>query len=253
MLSQLLWWASNFLVCLLLARAIRGRYLLRYGVFYVYLSWVLLDSLISFYLYVSRPWAYETYYWNAQFLSVALGYGVIWEIYTQVLADYPGVARLGRSALLAIFVLLVSKTLAQTISGQIGSPAEVPAILERDFRTVQGLLLLILVVLVAYYAIPVGRNLKGMIVGYGLFVAVSIASLALRAELGRIFQSWWQYLQPAAYDGALLTWCISLWSYQPNPRAEVGIGIERDYENLATETAKALARVRAYILRPGQS
>ncbi len=253
MLSQALWWGSNLLVSILLVRAIHGTYFLSYRVLYIYLSWVLVDSFVSFYLYVSRPWAYETYYWNAQFFSVALGYGVIWEIYTQVLADYPGVARLARSALLAIFVLLVSKTLAQTLSGQIGNPAEVPAILERDFRTVQGLLLFILVVLVAYYAIPVGRNLKGMIVGYGLFVAVSIASLALRAELGRIFQSWWQYLQPAAYDGALLIWCVSLWSYQPNPRAEVESSIEHDYKHLASETAKALARVRGYILRPGQS
>lgn len=253
MLSQALWWGSNFLICILLVRALHGNYFLKYRVFFMYLSWVLVDSLASFCLYVFRPWAYETYYWNAQFLSVALGYGVIWEIYTQVFADYPGVARLARSALLAIFVFLVSKSLADTLSGRMENLAEVPAVLERDFRTVQGLLLFILVSLLAYYAIPVGRNLKGMIVGYGLFIAVSIACLALRAGLGGIFQSWWQYLQPAAYNGALLIWCLSLWSYQPSPHSEIETGIERDYQHLATETAKALARVRAYILRPRQS
>lgn len=252
MLSQLLWWTSNLLVCFLLVCAIRGRYFHRYVVFYVYLSWVLLDSLVSFYLYVALPWDYEAYYWNAQFLSVALGYGVIWEIYSQLLADYPGVSRLARSALLAVFVSIVAKTLAETLSGQIGNLADVPAILERDFRTAQGLLLLILVGLVAYYAIPVGRNLRGMIVGYGVFVAVSIASLALRAELGHIFQSWWHYLQPVAYNGSLLIWCVSLWSYAPSPRPEIRVAIERDYEHLAAETAKALTRIRAYILRPGQ-
>jgi hypothetical protein len=189
---------------------------------------------------MSRPWAYESYYWSAQVFSIALGYGVIWEIYTQVLADYPGVARLARSVLLTILVMLFSRVLAQALIGQVGSPAAVAGILERDLRTVQGLLLLTLVVLAAYYAIPVGRNLKGMIVGYGLFVSVSIASLALGAALGRIFESWWQHLQPASYDGALLIWCVALWSYQPNPRPEVERRIEHDYDILPVKRPEPL-------------
>lgn len=249
MLSQILWWGSNLLISLLLVRAVIGRYFTKYPVFYSYLSWVLFDSLVSFYLYVAHPSAYGTYYWSAEFLSVALGYCVIWEIYAQALAQYPGVARLGRIVLLAVFIIVVGQTLAGSLSAHALLPSQIPAVLERNLRAAQAMLLVAIVALLIYYAIPVGQNLSGMILGYGLFIGASVVSLTLRSYLGKAFQPWWQYFQPTAYFATLLIWCGTLWSYKPNPRPKMEIELEPDYERLSAQTARAIAWARSYLLR----
>ncbi|MFQ5817389.1 MAG: hypothetical protein ACE5H2_05460, partial [Terriglobia bacterium] len=242
MLTQTLWWACNALLVLLLIRSITGRFLTKYLLFYIYLWWVLLDSLVSFYLYVVKPGAYQSFYWYAEFLSVAVGYCVIWEIYTQALRDYAGAARMARRLLSVIYVVVLAKVLAHTISGSAWSLAETTAVLERNLRTVQAFLLVAILGLLVYYAIPVGRNLKGIILGYGFFVGTIVMSLTVRSYLGAEFQPVWQYLPAAAYFVTLLIWCATLWSYHPNPKPKTEIALERDYGLLAAQTTRGIAR-----------
>lgn len=249
MLTQTLWWGGLAVTGLLLQRALRGFFFLKYPLFYFYLSHVLVLSLVRFYFYVFKPNAYQIFYWDTQFLSVAVGYCVLWEIYSQALADYAGARRMAQQVLLAVFIAVVAKFLSDIFNG---TWSQGEASLERNFRIVQAMFLLAIVGLLAYYAIPIGRNLKGIILGYGFFVGTSVINLTLRFHLGETFQLWWQYLQSMAYFTTLLVWSAALWSYHPNPKPEREIAIERDYEILSTQTARALAKARSYILRAVQ-
>ncbi|MDA2912760.1 hypothetical protein MYX77_02155 [Acidobacteriia bacterium AH_259_A11_L15] len=253
MLTQGLWWAGNLLILLLFVRALSGKFLSRYPVFYFYLGYVLLESVSSFYIYTFHPSFYESFYWYTQFLGVALEYCVIWEIYSQSLIDFPGVTRMARALLTVIFIAAMLKALMDTTTNPVWSPAEIPAVLERNLRTVQALLLVGIVGLLAYYAIPVGRNLKGMVLGYGVAISASVISLTLRSHFGKEFQLWWQYFHPMAYFLTYIVWCISLWSYQPNPRPRNEIALEHDYEVLAAGTARAIAQARSYLAKAFQS
>jgi len=249
MFTQLLWWATNALESLLLIRAIKGGFFKRYPVFYVYLSYVLLESLLRFCVYVLKPGFYPKFYWYTQFFSLALGYGVIWEIFRQALSQYPGAARMARNVLWIVFVTVVSKTFVSTLSGPAWSPAKTTAELERNLRTVQAILLMIIVGLMVYYVIPTGRNLKGMVLGYGFFIGTNVISLTLRSHLGGQFRLWWRYLPAITYSVTLLIWCFTLWSFQANPRRESAVGIERDYELLAARTARLLMQARVHLAR----
>lgn len=249
LLTQIIWWTSNALMALLLFRSVRGGFFRKYPAFYVYLSWVLADTLFAFYIYMFHPGAYRVYYWYAEFVSVALGYCVIWEIYNQALADYPGAGRLARTVVSIVFVAVLGKVLAHMLDSSIWSLAETTAVLERNLRLVQAVLLVAIVGVVAYYAIPLGRNLKGMVLGYGFFIGTSVIYLTLRSYIGRDFQVWWQYLLPASYVTSLAIWVAYLWTYQPNPRPKTEIRIERDYELLAAQTARAVARARSTLVR----
>jgi len=248
MFTQLLW-AASALEGLLLIRAIKGGFFKRYPVFYAYLSYVLLQSLLRFCVYVLKPGFYPKLYWYTQFFSVALGYGIIWEIFRQALSQYPGAARMARNVLSIVFVTVVSKTLVNTLSGPAWSPAKTTAELERNLRTVQAILLMIIVGLMVYYVIPAGRNLKGMVLGYGFFIGTRVINLALRSHFGNEFQPWWQYLPAITYSVTLLIWCFTLWSFQANPRRESAVGIERDYELLAARTTKLLMQARVHLVR----
>jgi hypothetical protein len=87
--------------------------------------------------------------------------------------------------------------------------------LERDFRTIQALLLLTIFGAVFYFRISMGKNLRAMFLGYGIYVAVSLVILAFQAYQGDRFNTKWFVLQPLAYDMGLIVWAVGLWSYFP--------------------------------------
>ena len=230
MLGQILWWACIAQECLLLIRSVQGRFCQRYSLFYAYLSYVLLGDLLRLYVYIFHPGSYQNFYWNTQFVSVLLGYGVIWEIYRQALEHYPGAARIARDLLSVIFILVVSKAFVTTLSGRhTWSPARTTAELELNLRTVQAILLVALGGLLFYYPIRIGRNLRGMILGYGFFISTSLINLSFRSHFGEKFNLWRPYLQPVSYLATLLIWYWALWSYYPNPQPETQVFIEREY------------------------
>ena len=248
-LTQSVWWSTNALEALLLVRAVRGDFFRKYPIFYIYLSYVLFESFLRFCFYVFKPDLYPSVYWFSQYVSVTIGYGVVWEIFRQALANYPGAGRVARTCLLTIFILVLCKVFLNALSGPVYSPAKTTADLERYLRVVQAILLMTIVGLVAYYVIPMGRNLRGIILGYGFFLGLTVMRLALRSHLGDAFQPVWQHLAWASYSVALVIWCLSLWSSHPSPAPRSEVEIERDYELLATHTTRLLAQLRAGMVR----
>ena len=217
-------------------------------VFYIYLTHVLLLSCLRYYLYYFNPGAYRTIYWYTQFLSVAVGCCVIWEIYGQTLAAYPGTLRMARQVVFGIFIVVVAKALSNSLDGPIWGPAETVLDLERNLRTVQALLLLAVLGLLKYYMIPIGRNLRGIVLGYGFFIGALVVTNTLWSHLGDTFQIWLQYSQSTAWLVTLLIWSATLWTYDPNPTPEAEIEIERDYEWLSARTEQAVAKARGHIM-----
>lgn len=253
MLTLAIWWTTNLLEAVLLGRAAHQKLIKTYPVFYTYVAYVLIESLSRFYVYVQHRAAYGDFYWTTQIVSVLLGYAVVWEIYRQVLARYPGAFRMARNVLLLIFVAVISKILVNILAGQDWSLARTMGEQERDFRTVQACLIAAVAGLMSYYRIPIGRNVRGIMLGYGFFLSTSILNLTLRSYFGDGFQIWWQYLQPAAYVAVLLTWCLTLWFYQPNPVPEVQSRIEQDYQTLVDATRRRFRQVRAHVGRTVRS
>jgi hypothetical protein len=92
-----------------------------------------------------------------------------------------------------------------------------------------------------------GRNVKGILNGYGLFIASCVVTLTLRASIGRQFQASWVLIQPLCYTAVLLIWCGSLWNYSPAAALESRPKIEEDYEALARVTRKGLIQARGYL------
>jgi hypothetical protein len=249
LLAQSAWWSTNVLEGILLFRAVRRRFWGKYPVFYFYLSYVLFESLLRFYFYAFKPNLFSSVYWSTQFVSVTIGYCIIWEIFRQALTGYPGAARVARICLLTIFLLVLSKVFLSALGGSVPSLLKTFADLERYLRVIQAALLMTIVGVLAYYAIPIGRNIKGMILGYGFFIGMTLMHLALRSYLGDAFQPVWQHLGWVSYTAALFIWCATLWSYHPSPHPSPEVEIERDYERLAIRTARLLAQVRADLVR----
>jgi len=171
MLVQVIWWSGISLEIFLLVRAFKVRLWARYPAFYTYISFVCLQSLLRFSIFHLRSQLYPPVYWITEWLGVLIGCGVVFEVYRVGLAAYPGTARMARNLLGFVFVMAFAKAVAETWNDPHWWLIATTLDLERLLRTVQCLAILALVVLFLFYAIPFGRNLRGILVGYGLFAA----------------------------------------------------------------------------------
>ncbi|HET9378707.1 MAG TPA: hypothetical protein VFO40_27295 [Chthoniobacterales bacterium] len=249
MFSLALWLVGPILESALLLRALQTGSLRRYKCFYLYVTWVLVRDLSLFPIYRFRADYYVSVYWYSQFVSVLLGCGIVWEVYKLTLSRYPGMARMARNVLAFVFILSASRIFANAWNDTNWMPVKTAFDAERDLRVVQITVLLGLIVLLAYYAVPTGRNLRGIILGYAAFLATSVSHLSLRTSLGHAFPEFWQYLQPAAYISVLLVWCGSLWHWAPVPESDAPTGLEEDYQSLLAATRRRLAAAGDYVER----
>lgn len=249
MVSLAVWVTTLVLEAVLLLQALRKGLFRKYSLFYAYLSCVLLVSLFLLIIYLAEPIYYAPLYWSGEFVGVVLGCGVVWEIYRQALGHFPGAARMARNVLALILLIVVSKVLANTWDGVVLWPLGTVVEVQRDLRAVQAMVLVGLAIIIAFYRIPLGRSLWGMMVGYGLLIGTSVIILALRVLLGKLFQTAWLYLQPLSYLAVLCVWCATLWSYKTAPVSETDPKIEQDYQLLAEATRKGFLQARACLSR----
>jgi hypothetical protein len=246
MLSQLIWWGSIGLEILLLVRAFGGRLATYYPIFYIYISFVLFQDILRFIAYRWEPRLYSPVYWSTEFLGVVAGCAVMFEICRVALAAYPGTARLARN-LLAIGFVLACTNAAVAASNDAHRWITTCVNLERDVRIVQATTILALVALFLLYAIPFGRNLRGILIGYGLFIGLSVIQLAFVAVMGNMSSSFLAYLHPVSYALALTVWVGHLWSYRSDPEPERQFAFEQQYARVAAAPRYRLREARGYL------
>lgn len=241
MLTLAIWWLGILLEALLLVRGLQEKLVRHFPIFYSYILFVFVEEFLRFSVYRWFSSHYSQVYWATQFLSLVIGSAVILEIYRVGLRSFPGTARMARYLLLIVFGAVFAKTLANPSGGLFWWFAKRSLVLERNLRIVQALAILTLVSLFLWYAIPFGKNLKGIVFGYGLFIAMSIVQLTLSYTWGNI-RLFWPYVQPVSYLLVLGLWASALWSVQPVPEGKPAMQLEDDYAVLVASTRSQLRR-----------
>jgi xanthosine utilization system XapX-like protein len=253
MFTLLLWTTGLLIMALLLGRAYAKSLVLKYPLFYIYLTFVLFTSSFLLLVYLMESKYYGRAYWYIEFLGAVLGCFVVWEIYRSALRYFPGAARMARKVQTLIIAIVLARAIAEAWNGTSWWPSQTMIELERDLRGVQAGLLIALVIVILSYRIPMGPNVWGMMLGYGLLIGSNVITLTFRALLGDSFQIEWLYLQPLSYITVLCIWSVALWSYRPAPEPNPNPKIEQDYKFLIHSTTKALLQARTSLrktLRP---
>lgn len=240
------WWGTNVLVSVLLYRGLRTRWAREYPVFWAYLAFVLAKSVVLFRLMVVSRQAYAIGYWAAELIATVLGVFIVRELYGAMLTPYPGACRMAR-ALIAAFLGMVFVHAAAAL-GEHPLTVLMPTTVElqRNLRFLQALLMTIMLFLVGYYRIPLGRNVKYLFVGYGMVVGTSMMNLTLRSALGAPFQRLWTVLGPLEYFAIVTSWCIGLWSRSRTPLPSSALAA--DYDTVNRLTSLGIARLRSRVV-----
>jgi hypothetical protein len=212
---------SVVLVC----RAILGGWWRAYAVVFSYFVLVTVHSIAVWLVYWFRPGMYTAYYWISEGLFVVFGFGLIWQVYASIPQQYPGVGQIiktigqGVAAAAPLFLLL---TVVLSRHGTVTLD-----VLERNFRALQAILILIVFGLATYYGIPLSRNLSAVVRGFGLYSAIFI----VRYTVGPMgFGGLWAYVIPLGYIAAQIIWLRGLWSYENPASEETGVESESDLE-----------------------
>jgi len=235
--------STIFLIGLLIL-GLRIRLLALYPMFYCYLATVATCQLVRIAIISYYKSYYLPVYWYTQFACVALGFGILWEIYGVVFRQFPGTARMARFLVsFALAVVLVNTLVQIAITQAVGLSSVIN--LERDMRLVQAILLALGIVLVMHYEIPLGKNAAGILYGYGTFVIANIILLSLRNQLGPPFYTWWDSGQALSYRITLAVWFFTLHSYCPAPVVAASPAMAEDYYQLARNTRRSLTKLRS--------
>jgi hypothetical protein len=247
MLSQFIWSASIALEILLLARGLQQKIVSRYPVFYSYIAFVLVEEVASF-LTQGNKLAYLYTYWTTEFVGVLLGCGIVFEIYRIGLAAYPGTARMARALLAVLFAIASVKTLITLANYPGWWLTAKPVEIESAIRIVQGVAIVSLIALFLFYSIPFGRNLRGILLGYGLFVSWSIVCLTVAAVSNKA-ETVWSFTYSGSYLVTLGLWAVHLWSYRASPVPQRAVRIELEYQRVAAATHRRLREARGYLAK----
>ena len=243
MLGQLIWWSGIALEIALLVRGLRGQLVRRLPIFYAYIAFVALQEFARL-LVQSNKRIYWDVYWLTEFLGLAMGSLIVFEIYRVSLRAFPGAARMARNALTFVFLTAVAKALANVWASGGWRLDSTAFEVERALRTVQAAAILALVALFLVYSIPFGRNLRGILLGYGLFIGQRVICLTFMPPQGHHF---WFYAYSACYLVALSLWLGHLWSYQPVPQTAAGVSLDQEYQTIALGTLRRLRAMRVYV------
>jgi hypothetical protein len=248
-LTQLIWLSGLLMEATILVRSFLGKSFTKYSVFYLYITSVLTTSTALYIASIAAPSIYPRLYWPMLFITLSLGYGVIVEISRHVFAQHISLERFARWIAVTTYGAIFLLVAVHAFLLPRWSLAANTGDLERYLRIAEAVVLMAIVCLAAYYDIEMGKNLKGMILGFGIYVGVSVLTLALRLFVGVQFSPTWKVVQSFSYLAALSIWVVALWSYEPvvssRPPAE-DLG---DYQILAGRTQEMLGSINDHLDR----
>ena len=240
------WMAGIVLEAVLLFRGWKGGHLSKFPMFFSYIGLVFLQSLL---LYVTARYYWSRYsdaYWTFELVDVFAGCAVVVEIYRIGLAEFAGVRKIARNSLLLVFSLTFGRVVLTAQEGLSNWSTMMTIQLERDMRFVQIGALLTLLLLLSLYAVPIGRNLCGILLGYGTFLGTNILNLVLMRRFGNHVQSFAAHFQSWSYLLVLVVWTVYLWSYAPR-LWKASSPQPLSYEELYAKTRQRLGKTRGII------
>jgi hypothetical protein len=248
MISFLILSAGIALELILLIRGVQQGLFRRYPAFYSSIGFVLASDILVYPVHFNKHF-YLYFYWITEFSGLLLGCLALLEFYRAALASYPGTARMARALLGLVFAVAMIKTVVSTISVSEWWFRTTPAQVEGLLRVCQLLAILLLTALFLFYSIPFGKNLRGILFGFGLYLSWSVICLALVAAGVADAKSFWSYTIPISYVLTLFVWTTHLWSYQPNPVPDRAIPLEQDYLRVAAATQRRLHTARGHLAK----
>jgi len=209
-----------------------------FPLFFAYTTGVLsLDIGLLLLRYPSN--VYALVYWSGEVVTISLGFAAILETFRHLLPPYPFLKVavrlfliLGAGAVVAAVLMLVL-----THVGSSGDRLFAMILLaERSVRFVEACWLVLVIALVSHLGLSWQQYSMGIVAGFGIYSALTLAIFEFRAHLHLLSDSNTVLLNSAAYNVASIIWAIYFLrperSSPPEPLPETNL---QDWNEAVTE------------------
>src|SRR5882724_10528755 len=151
---------------------------------------------------------YSYAYWSAELISAAMGFAVIYEVFSKVLEPFPGIQRLGMMLLGWAAVVMVFLGIAAAASPGVSQPGMIAGVFafERSIRIVQCGLMAFLFIFASTLSLSWKHYSFGIALGFGIFATVDLIAVAVRAQMGSVAGATFGLLKPGSYLVATAIW-----------------------------------------------
>jgi len=207
-------WVSVALQLTLIIRARQGRFLSRFPLFYSYIVYLLVGSLVPLLLsWVNSPY-YRSVFWYHFMITLVVEFAVIVEISDHIFGSYPAIRELGRLVAFCIsgvFLFYIIPALTEHSS----SSATILDFVKRTALT-KAVILLALLAAAKRYDLPLTKNSRGIIFGFCTYLAINVVNFALAETYGpALYGNIFGVVGPVSCNLAALIWVVSMWRYEP--------------------------------------
>ena len=230
---QLALWIAHPALELTLAGIMVWRKLHRtFPVFFAYIVFQLLNFGIMFPIHQSGNYDLYFYsYWVGTGVSLAIGFKVIHEIFLNVFRPYHTLKDLGTvlfkwAALVMLFAAIVVASASPADQSPI---VQAVTTIERCVRVIQCGLVLFLLFFSRYLGVSWRQHSFGIILGFGGFASVELATIALYAG-GQINNRMVASINAGTYTLAILTWLGYALQKAPSRDASLGLLTSQRWE-----------------------
>ncbi len=228
------WIAPAIFQALIVVVMIRRRLVREFPVFASYTAFQVVYFSVRFSLFLFAPDRYSWFFyasWLGKATELALGFAVIYEIFSHAFRPYPAIHKLSgllfKWATGILLFLVVIASAAAPVSG--GSQTVFNFfLLDRALEIMQCGLLLLLFLFSSYFGLSWRHYLFGIALGFGLYGTAELTLAALRTEFGSSLDSAFNLVVPLAYNCSVLIWVSYLLRPEPvrrsiNLKAEDGL------------------------------
>lgn len=204
------WLTGAVLHLTILTIMVRRKLVRELPVFSAYVILSLATSIALFVITETRDYATYFYaFWPKEAILNVLMFGVVYEVNQHVFKNYTALRRLGTMLFwcVGLVLLLVAMLIAISSPGN-GANQMVTGIatLERSVRVIQVGLLLFVVVFAAYFKVSWRHCIFGLALGFGVYAALQLIAVSLRAHLGESANDIWAKGTVLAYAAGAIVW-----------------------------------------------
>jgi hypothetical protein len=204
-----------------------------YREFPVFFSYTLYEAIlgISFFILDHDPNVTGAQYWQAYWIvnlgSIALRFGLIWEIFSHVFSPYPALSEFGKMVFrwAAVVLVLVGVAVATYSTGGDG-PRIISGVyvIDRTISIVQCGLLLFLFLFSSYFGLSWRSYVFGIAVGLGLYSSQQLvmSSVWVQANLYSP-NDMFRFSTMGTYQCCVLIWLFYVLSKEPARRSAAEI------------------------------
>jgi hypothetical protein len=205
-----MWLGGAVLHLTILTIMARRKLLRELPVFSAYVIFSLATSIATFVIHETQGYAAYFYaFWSKEAVLNLLMFGVVYEVNEHVFKNYVALRRLGTLLFWSVGLFLLLLAMFTAVSSPSKGASQLVtgiATLERSVLVIQVGLLLFVVLFAGYFKLSWRHCIFGLALGFGIYAALQLIAVSLRAHLGDSANLIWGKGSVLAYAAGAIVW-----------------------------------------------